>query len=62
MMGDQTTQLGDVITLMPATMLHRKPDQLFRPIEADLARSQLLYPLGSLPRREPVQQMRRAVS
>ena len=49
MMGHQTAQLGDVITLMTATMLHWKPRQLLRPIETDLTGCQLLAYLGSLP-------------
>ena len=46
MMGDQPTQLGDVIALMAAPLLHREPSQLLRPIEADLASGDLGAVLG----------------
>jgi len=48
MMGTRRRKLGDVTTLMPATLLQWEPGQLLHPIEADLARGQLLRRLGSL--------------
>jgi hypothetical protein len=34
--SDQTTQLGDVMTLMTGTVILGEPGQLFRPVKADL--------------------------
>jgi hypothetical protein len=60
--SDQTTQLGDVMTLMTGTVILGEPGQLFRPVKADLTEANWEATSGAWSRRDAVQQIALAVS